>query len=269
MAMHCAPAWQQRRITLNLKKYKRLFTFGCSLTKYYWPTWADIIAREIPEYHNYGQTGGGNLFISNSVIEANIRHGFTEHDLVMVMWSSVSREDRYKDRRWETPGNIYTQNVIDMEFVSKWADTRFYLLRDLGLVELTRGYLKSLPCDSEMLAMCKFDEVSISDNLKPGPTDDVLQFYRDTINSVRPNIVDTVYDGLWPKTPIKGWGGKGQTVDYHPTPSGYFKYLQALFPEAVTDTMKDYADKYEALVRECSTLDDTRKFWQATPAGRL
>ena len=65
---------------MKLENYKRFFAFGCSLTRYHWPTWADIIAREIPESYNYGQSGAGNLFISNQVVEANVRHKFNDTD---------------------------------------------------------------------------------------------------------------------------------------------------------------------------------------------
>ena len=155
-------------------QYKRFFAFGCSLTSYNWPTWADIVAQEVPEYYNYAQSGGGNLFISNGIVEANLTHKFTEDDLVMVMWSSVSREDRYKNNRWETPGNIYTQSVIDMDFVYKWADDRFYLMKDLGIVEQASVYLKSLPCDTEMFKMVDFEETKMTDNIKKNHLVDII-----------------------------------------------------------------------------------------------
>ena len=248
-------------------QYKRFFAFGCSLTNYNWPTWADIIATEVSEYYNYGQSGGGNLFIANSIVEANLTHKFTEHDLVIVMWSSVSREDRYKNGKWETPGNIYTQGVIDMDFVYKWSDDRFYLMRDLGLVEQTRVYLNNLPCDSDMLKMVDFEETKISDNIKGNHLEDILKLYSSTLECVKPAVVDVVYDGVWPQTPIKGWGGKGQTADYHPTPLGYLKYLEKFYP--VTDGMRSYAQEYDARVLECKTLDDTVKFWSAPGVKRL
>ena len=47
----------------------RLFTFGCSFTHWSWPTWADILGREFDEYENWGQRGGGNVFIFHSLIE--------------------------------------------------------------------------------------------------------------------------------------------------------------------------------------------------------
>jgi len=250
-------------------QYKRLFVFGCSMTNYEWPTWADILSQEIPEYYNYGKSGGGNLFISNGIVEANIEHKFNENDLVMVMWSSVSREDRYKNGSWETPGNIYTQNVIDMDFVYKWADTRGYLIRDLAIVELTRQYLKNLICDIDMLSMCKFTDQVELDDRKEDAFKDVLEHYKETIKSVKPDILHSVYKGVWPQTPIRGWGGNGQTADYHPTPIGHYKYLENLYPNLVTEKMKLYAEKYETLIRGISSLDETQKFWSVNNVRRL
>ena len=47
---------------------KRLFTFGCSVTEFIWPTWADILGREFDYYENWGRVGAGNLYIFNSII---------------------------------------------------------------------------------------------------------------------------------------------------------------------------------------------------------
>jgi hypothetical protein len=248
-------------------EYKRFFAFGCSLTKYYWPTWADIIASEISEYYNYAQTGGGNLFISNSIVEANLTHKFNENDLVIVMWSSISREDRYKNRKWETPGNIYTQGVIDMDFVHKWYDDRFYLMRDLAIVEQSSAYLKSLTCDTDMLKMVDFEETKTSDSIKGNHLEDILKLYSTTLEKVKPSIVDVVYQGTWPVIPIRGWGGGGQTADYHPTPNGHLRYLEEFY--TVTNKMKQFANEFDEQVLKCKTLDDTLKFWCPPGVSRL
>ena len=154
-----------------------------------------------------------------------------------------------------------------MSFVAKWSDDRFYLMRDLGLVEQTRVYLKHLPCDSDMLKMVDFEETKMSDNIKGNHLEDILKLYSSTLECVKPAIVDVVYDGIWPIIPIKGWSGKGQTADYHPTPLGYLKYLEKFYP--VTDGMRSYAQEYDAKVLECNTLDDTLKFWTAPGVRRL
>ena len=52
----------------------RLFTFGCSFTKYTWPTWADLLGLEFDEFENWGVSGGGNVCTANRVIECIIKN---------------------------------------------------------------------------------------------------------------------------------------------------------------------------------------------------
>ena len=103
---------------MNFKNYKRFFAFGCSFTQYHWPTWANIISEEFNESYNYGRTGAGNFFIYQSLIEAILKHKINKDDLVMIMFSNVTREDRFvKKHGWITPGNLYFQNVYDEKFL--------------------------------------------------------------------------------------------------------------------------------------------------------
>lgn len=85
----------------------RLYTFGCSMTQYYYPTWADILGREFSYYENWGNGGRGNLFIFNSVIECLARNKITEKDTIIVMWSAISRFDYYKNNNWCIPNKDY------------------------------------------------------------------------------------------------------------------------------------------------------------------
>ena len=216
---------------INFKKYKRFFAFGCSMTKYYWPTWADIIAKEIPESYNYGQSGGGNLFIANQITEANIRYKFDSGDLVVVMWTGISREDRWLNGQWLTPGNIYTQNYYDENFIKKFTDSKGYLIRDLSLITMCKGYLDSLGIDYYMLNMAPFESMQYATYEKTfNNSREVLNFYHNTLSCIKPDILTIEYNGVWPQHPIKG-RGKGQTADYHPDTQGHANYLQKVFPE--------------------------------------
>jgi hypothetical protein len=67
----------------------RLFTFGCSFTNYRWSTWADCLAPEFDYFENWGQSGAGNHYIFNSMMEADQRHQFDEGDTVIVCWTNV------------------------------------------------------------------------------------------------------------------------------------------------------------------------------------
>jgi len=85
----------------------RLFTFGCSLTKYHYPTWADILGKQWQHYENWGTQGAGNQFIFNSVIECDQRNQFTETDTVLILWSALSRYDCYQFGHWSHIHNAF------------------------------------------------------------------------------------------------------------------------------------------------------------------
>jgi len=61
----------------------RLFAFGCSFTNYSWSTWADCLAPEFDYFENWGQSGAGNDFIFNSVMECDQRYNFGANDTVL------------------------------------------------------------------------------------------------------------------------------------------------------------------------------------------
>lgn len=255
---------------IDFKKYKRFFAFGCSMTKYYWPTWADIISQEITESYNYGQSGGGNLFISNQVVEMSIRHQFQKDDLVIIMWSGISREDRWLNGQWLTPGNIYTQNYYDDSFIEKFSDSKGYLIRDLNLITMCKGYLDNLGVDYYMLNMAPFDAMQYATyNKSFNNSREVLEFYKDTIHCIKPDILTTVYNGTWPQHPIKG-RGKGQTADYHPDTLGHYEYLKRVFPniEFTTETM-NFITEYQTYIHQAEYLDELVSHWAPKVHERL
>jgi hypothetical protein len=94
---------------------KRLFVFGCSLTYYTWPTWADLIGQQFDEYYNFGVMGMGNNFIQHTVYEANSIFDFTTDDTVLVMFTNAFRNDSFiidedQQLRWQSRGFIYQPN---------------------------------------------------------------------------------------------------------------------------------------------------------------
>lgn len=255
-------------MTINFKKYKRFFAFGCSMTRYNWPTWADIISQEIPESYNYGKSGGGNLFISNQVTEANQRFKFNKDDLVMVMWSSIHREDRYMNRNWETPGNIYTQGTYDDNFVKKFADIRGYFIRDLALITLTSRLLESTESDFYMLKMSPF-EVGHGETAPNQLIDDVRSLYTDTLDKILPDILNLEMNGKWPQVPIKG-RQRGQTADYHPTTIRHANYIKKLFPGLeFSPSTEDFIQEHTAYIDQANYLDELQLTWNPNSPPRL
>ena len=102
----------------------RLFTFGCSFTWWPWPTWADIIAYELQlPYYNWGHCGVGNVAIHSRMIECDLQNKFEKDDIILTVWSSWTREDRYDVNHsnfarpsWNSTGDIlysYDKKFID------------------------------------------------------------------------------------------------------------------------------------------------------------
>lgn len=104
----------------------RLFTFGCSFTSWPWPTWADIIAYDLAIPHeNWGISGLGNVGIHSRLLECDLRNTFKTDDIILVVWSTWGREDRYDvamgrfDRpSWSSAGDI--MHSYDKEFIDKY-----------------------------------------------------------------------------------------------------------------------------------------------------
>lgn len=145
------------KMNIDFDKYQRIFAFGCSFTQYGWPTWADLIASQFPDkkYYNYGQAGLGNLGIMSKITEANNRYQFNENDLVMVMWSTFCREDRWVKSGWLGLGNIFNSDYGD-EWIKKYADSNGYLIRDHAIINLTNTFLKQSKFGSLILKSAPF-----------------------------------------------------------------------------------------------------------------
>jgi hypothetical protein len=99
----------------------RIFTFGCSFTNFIWPTWANIIAYDLDlPTQNWGVAGMGNEGIFCRMLECDLRNKFTERDLILVLWSSWTREDRFIDRCWKSYGDVYNYGFFDKNFIKKY-----------------------------------------------------------------------------------------------------------------------------------------------------
>lgn len=243
---------------IDFKKYKRFFTFGCSFTSYGWPTWADVVSKEMPnvDYYNFGHCGGGNLMISVRIAEANTRYKFTDSDLVIVMWTTMCREDRYIRDNWKMSGNVFTSGDYDEAYLVKFADVKGYLVRDIGIITLATQYLKSLPCTGITLASVPFDHQQDSNDRSISK---ILEIYKDTVNSVPTSLYELEMNGNWDNgheyydpnhcEPEETMG------DYHPNPLRYFNYLKKIgFP--LTDVSMQYAKESLDILKRSRTIQD-------------
>jgi hypothetical protein len=240
---------------IDFTKYKRFFVFGCSFTEYLWPTWANVLSTEMPgvNFYNFGHCGAGNSMISNRIAEANCRFNFTETDLVVPMWTTFCREDRYKFGSWLRVGNIFSQNEYSADFVKKYADPKGYLLRDLAIITITSDYLKNLPCDSFTLASVPYNyQMLMEDEYKP-TVPEILAVYKDTINLTPPALIDLELNGEFKYGHTYNREHNGEKyIDYHPHSLNYYNYLSKIgLP--LTNKSLEYTEKSMELLKSTTT----------------
>jgi hypothetical protein len=244
--------------TIDFENYSRFFAFGCSFTDYWWPTWANIISKEIPNHYIYAKSGAGNFFIYQALIEATIKHKINKNDLVMIMFSNITREDKFvKNRGWITPGNLYFQEEYDDKFLQQFLCHHGYLMRDLNLVHGCKTILDFIGCDYELMSMVPFHSEHSNEKLIDD-VDYILNFYKDTVSAVKPSVLTTIFNNSWESKPNRptysvSWS-KNLYRDNHPTPSEHLEYLSFIYPNIKfsEDTLK--------FVKEADTFTRSTNF---------
>jgi hypothetical protein len=248
--------------TIDFTRFKRIFAFGCSFTNYKWSTWADLLAHEMPqaEFINAGQTGAGNLYIMNQISQHNAKYHFTDTDLVLVMWSTFMREDKYLKLCWKTPGNIYTQAEYPEEYVKAYADPRGYLIRDLAFIDMTTEFLKNSPAH-----VINLMSVPVSYQAE-GDCKDVFDLYANLLTTFPQTLVDYM-GGQWqhghayyyPENPALGPGKLYN--DYHPNTQQYCAYLKSIGIPVSTE-LENYARDFKL---KCDTYTEDKQFHHKHP----
>jgi hypothetical protein len=202
---------------------RRLFTFGCSYTNYRWSTWADCLAPEFDYFENWGQSGGGNYYIFNSLMEADQRHSFGKNDTVIVCWSTYMRDDWYVNDKWQTIGGMFSTPIYNTEYLKTHVDERGYVIRDLALIKGAKSLLETKSdIDWRFLSLADL-KAGTRCETDPGEPKDVMSLYQNVLASILPSYQEVLYPT-----------GFKQTADPHPSPEEHLAYLDVVLPGWVT-----------------------------------
>jgi hypothetical protein len=219
--------WMQPLIQ---KEPKRIFTFGCSFTKYLWGTWANILGAEFPQakFYNLGRPSAGNQYIHNVIMQVDNIYNFCSSDLVIVQWSNVYREDRYFEDAWRNSGNIFFENYYPKKFVEDYFDMYGAYVRDFALIKSAWCGLKD-KTQVHMIKMKDFDHPSPYKELQQQILD-LSELYAPTLDAVHPSIMKT----LWNNDLDSKFERDEKLVhplykDGHPSPAEHFDYLKKTF----------------------------------------
>jgi len=180
-----------------------LHTFGCSFTSYIWSTWADILGQQFESFRNYGLVGAGNTYIFNRVMQSIAQEKIKKDDTVIVMWSTIVREDRFLEDKWQTPGCVYNQDYYDEGFM-KYVQPEDFFIRDLAHIAAVYHALTSVGCKFTFTSMSPISHIKeyLSHNfldklLRKSIIDRFTKKYKTYIDFIRPSVFEVIYNNNW------------------------------------------------------------------------
>jgi hypothetical protein len=198
----------------------RIFTFGCSWTKHWWPTWADIIrySVDIPVY-NWGLGGIGNVGIFHRMVECDLKYKFTDKDLILVQWSSWTREDRYIDK-WAAHGNIFNNHLYDETFIEKYWTWENDIIKNSTAI-ISANKIFDIKLQSTMISI---GEHEATHKLLKDKKSNISEFYFDKIPK---NIINFPNE--------KNSRFYGRSVDSHPDPLNHLYFYKNILRKNIQE----------------------------------
>lgn len=250
---------------------RRLFTFGCSFTGYFYPTWADLLSADYDSFENWGLIGTGTRAALERLSECHARHHFTSDDTVIVQWSLHNRHDYWNPAStlrpypisWKTAGNIFSHDNRDV-FSDTWVNCFYwepaYVMHSLNHMILAQGFLESTGCSYAFTSIG--DWQLLGSDLGPSMGYTIAK----DLPQLEFLAARALQGSHWLK-PIKpradlapelGWSFWGESAQ-HPSPRQYDLWLRDNWP-AYTARQQEWLDRLDLIYNE--SVHDVDRFRQ-------
>lgn len=244
----------------------RLFTFGCSLTRYHWPTWADILGQSFTEYQNWGNRGAGNRQIFERFSECLAKNDLSSHDTVVIQWTDFHRFDYHvwDDEAHETwyPGGSLFANVQQDPtkgfLVSKVWSEESYMMHSFNFIHAATHLARNARCKVLM---------TFSNDFRPYLKMNKWAPYKKLLQNnfwVDGDMYDWLITSYDHRLKFKGAEpgnlNDEKFMDYHPTPMMYYKWLHDKISTKLNIQIdKDFAMKMQRAVEAVDDYQDLGK----------
>ena len=163
-----------------------LFTFGCSLTKYKWKTWADHLGKNFNTFKNYGRIGCGNQYILFHLTQSHAKKEIKKTDTVAIMWTSHYRYDTWKNGDWECLGN-YWNHPSEKSYHNN-IDPIGFFIRDCSFIQNAKLILDDINCRYVFFSMLPFQNISKYS---------CIEMFSESIKCIKPSVFETLYNFNW------------------------------------------------------------------------
>ena len=242
-------------------KGDRLLTFGCSLTRYHWPTWADILGQSFHEFHNWANRGAGNRQILERFSEAIATMNITSTDTIIIQWTDIHRFDQHiwdkqLPESWYPGGNIFTDTGADpmKGFIMNklWHENSFqmhtfnYIHAAVALARTTKA--RTIMCFGndlrpEIKNFNGYNKIFMNNYW----VDQDLYNWTVQNHDKRLSFVGARFGDL----------GNEPTMDYHPTPIMYYHWLrERISPKLNLQIDKKFVDRMQSALEQTKHYKD-------------
>jgi len=237
---------------------KRFFSFGCSFSSFWWPTWNDYIGLNFDEYYSYGCGGADNKNILYRLLQADKKYKFTSDDTVMVMFTSFNRMSYVdKDFHIHNIGDIVNDN-LKLHPLGKNYNFPTAVYDSCIAIQSVESILKSKNVKYEFLQSMKHDFYN-DDFEAEGEVKEDLDYCLDLFKyPIMENWVYENYDFLKERVVWKDIN----THDGHPTMKHHFDFVKEFFPQYITDKVIEYYDNQQESFTDESLQKQEKIFLQ-------
>lgn len=247
----------------------RLFTFGCSYTRYAYATWADLIGVNYDDFYNLGRGGASNTYIMNKFVEADTMFNFTPDDTVIIMLTGIGRFSYYnRTKNWYTNGDLFeyyhnTKDPAVKEFVTNmysedWAIYSAWIAANTMKTILTSKNVKH----KLLMAInnrnyrrpdgCKWREEDVITQI--AKTDDLYRLI-----DVKESVDEWMERKQFKNKEYTLWKDTNQ-LDKHPTPKMHSMFAKEYLSEFYTDKSEKFLKEVEANFVNTSQRDQGHRF---------
>ena len=234
---------------------KRLFTFGCSFTSLWWPTWNDYIGLNFDEYHTRGCGGADNKNILYRLLQADKTYKFTSDDTIMVMFTSFNRMSYVDDKfHIRNIGDIVNHNLKNHPMGMTYNfETAVY--DNCIAIQSIESILKSKNIKYEFLQSMEWN--FYKENFEMGgEVKDHLEYCLDLFKyPVMENWCYENYDFDKEKVTFQDTGHE----DGHPLPHHHLDFVKTFFPHFINDkVIQFHKQQQEVMTDESVHIQATR-----------
>lgn len=207
----------------------RVWTFGCSLTSFAWPTWADIIVEHCNtkgiQAENCGMSGSGNQAIVSKIMECHAKNNLGSDDYVLVCFSSFFRNDYYVDKKgWYLPGRVTQESIkgTSKKFKEHTISTAHYVIRDCTLISSVKLALESL---GVKFLFWYWNDQRFPDDYTDKLSSEVLTNFQHLINTKIPDMPGTTFRD-YKFVSYSSDQDRYPIPEIHPRPIEHFDYVK-------------------------------------------